>query len=77
MLEFLLALQQVEYDGWVSLDIVPQRESAVAACTQSIITLRNFLQLLARLDLAALRQAQAEMDAVETQRIVQQMIAAR
>lgn len=77
MLEFLLALQQVEYEGWVSLDIVPQRESAVAACTQSIITLRNFLQLLARLDLAALRQAQAEMDAVETQRIVQQMIAAR
>jgi xylose isomerase len=77
MLEFLLALQQVEYDGWVSLDIVPQRESAVAACTQSIITLKNFLQLLARLDLAALRQAQAEMDAIETQRIVQQMIAAR
>jgi hypothetical protein len=56
---------------------VPQRESAVAACTQSIITLKNFLQLLARLDLAALRQAQAEMDAIETQRIVQQMIAAR
>ena len=75
MLEFLLAVQQVEYEGWISLDIVPQRESAVAACTQSIITLRNFLKLLARLDLAALRQAQAEMDAVETQRIVQQMIA--
>lgn len=75
MLEFLLAIQQVEYQGWISLDIVPQRESAVAACTQSIITLRNFLKLLARLDLPTLRQAQAEMDAVETQRIVQQMIA--
>lgn len=75
MLEFLQAIQQVEYQGWISLDIVPQRESAVAACTQSIITLRNFLKLLARLDQGALRQAQVEMDAVETQRIVQQMIA--
>lgn len=74
MLEFLLALQQANYDGWLTIDIVPQRESAVAASEQTIVTLKLFQQLLAKLDLAALRKAQANMDAIETQRLVQAMI---
>ncbi len=74
--EFLHALAQVDYAGWISLDIVPRRESPIAACTRSIATLQGFQRLLAKLDLGALRQAQAELDSVETQRVVQQMLAA-
>ncbi|HEY5573865.1 MAG TPA: TIM barrel protein [Anaerolineales bacterium] len=74
-LEFLLALEQVEYEGWLTLDLVPTRESPVAACAQSIKTLKNFQRLIARLDRAALHRAQEELDAIETQRLVQEMIA--
>lgn len=76
MLEFLLALQRVGYDDWISLDLVPQRESPVEASAQSIVTLKNFQRLLTKLDLAALRQAQLEMNAVETQHLIQEMIVA-
>jgi xylose isomerase len=76
MLEFLFALQQVEYDGWLTLDIVPTRESPVAACAQSIVTLRNFLRLLSRLDRDGLAHAQAEMNSIASQRIVQALLGA-
>lgn len=75
ILEFLLTLEQVEYEGWLTLDLVPTRESPVAACAQSIKTLKNFQRLIARLDRAALHRAQEEHDAIETQRLVQEMIA--
>ena len=75
ILEFLLTLEQVEYEGWLTLDLVPTRESPVAACAQSIKTLKNFQRLIARLDRAALHRAQEELDAIETQRLVQEMIA--
>lgn len=75
MLEFLLALEKVEYDGWLTLDLVPTRESPVAACTQSIRNLQNFQRLISRLDRAALQEAQEELDAMVTQRIVQELFA--
>ena len=54
----------------IALAVIP-----VAASAQSIVTMKSFQRLLAKLDVDALRQAQAEMDAVETQRLVQEMIA--
>jgi L-rhamnose isomerase len=72
--EFLLALDKYGYDGWISLDIVPRRESAVSACRQSIISLQNMIKVMARIDLEALANAQASMDAVESQRIIQSLI---
>ncbi len=74
-LEFLLALEDADYDGWISLDIVPRRESPVKASAQSIRTLQNLLGLLSRLDHQALRGAQAEMDALAAQRLVQDLLA--
>ena len=74
MVEFLLTLDEVGYDGWLTLDLVPKRESVVAACTQSIRALEVYKGLLARLDRAALRKAQQEMDALETQRLIHEMI---
>jgi L-rhamnose isomerase len=73
--EFLLALEEADYDGWISLDIVPRRESPVKASTLSIRTLEHLLGLLSRLDREALRQAQTEMDAVAAQALVQDLLA--
>jgi hypothetical protein len=73
-LEFLLALDDYGYDDWISLDIVPRRESPVKACTQSMAAMEKIYSLIDRLDRAALAKAQAEMDAVETQRIIHQVI---
>jgi xylose isomerase len=69
-LEFLMALEDYGYTDWISLDIVPRRESPVKASTQSIQAMEHIYQMIARLDRVALAKAQAEMDAVETQRIV-------
>lgn len=75
MLEFLYTLEQVGYDDWLTLDLVPTRESPVHACAQSIVTLKNYQRTLAKLDIEALSQAQKELDAIETQRIIQEMVA--
>ncbi len=74
LLEFLLALDDFGYDGWITLDIVPRRELATAACARSIELLKTCYALLERLDRNALRAAQANQDAVESQRVVQQML---
>jgi hypothetical protein len=71
-----LALKEADYDGWISLDIVPRRESPVRASIQSIRSLENLLGLLDKLDRSALRAAQAEMDAVTAQHLVQELLAA-
>jgi xylose isomerase len=75
MLEFLWTLQQVDYEDWISLDIVPQRENVVAASARSIANLNIYQQLLARLDVVQIRQAQAELDALEAQKLVQELLA--
>lgn len=74
-LEFLLALKRYGYDGWITLDIVPRRESPVKASAQSIVNLKNMQRLIDSLDLAELANAQAGQDAIAAQRIVQQLIA--
>ncbi|MBE0690107.1 MAG: TIM barrel protein [Anaerolineae bacterium] len=70
MVEFLLTLDEVGYDEWLTLDLVPTRESVVDACAQSINALDIYARLIAKVDRTALRKAQQEMDAVETQRLV-------
>jgi L-rhamnose isomerase len=73
-LEFLLALERYGYQDWISLDIVPKRESAVQACRQSIRSLENILNAISRLDMKELVLAQDKMDAVQTQQIIQRLI---
>ncbi len=74
MVEFLLALDDSGYDGWLTLDLVPTREDVVAACTQSIRVLETYKRVIARLDRPALRAAQAEMDAVAVQRLIHEAL---
>jgi xylose isomerase len=75
MMEFLFSLDRVGYEGWLTLDLVPTRESPVDACIQSIVTLRNYQRLLDKLDLNKLLLAQQELDSVESQRIIQDLLA--
>jgi xylose isomerase len=74
MVEFLLTLDEVGYDGWLTLDLVPTREDVVAACAQSIRALDVYKELVRRIDRAALRQVQQEMDAVEAQRLIHETL---
>jgi xylose isomerase len=71
MIEFLLELERSGYPGWVTLDLVPKREDAVAACTRSIANLTHYLKFVERIDIEALKAAQSQMDAMESQRLVQ------
>jgi xylose isomerase len=74
MLEFLFTLDRIGYDDWLTLDIVPTRENIVDACTQSLVTLTNFQCLLENLNIDDLKAAQMEMDAIQTQRIIQSLL---
>lgn len=79
MLEFLLALRHVGYQGWLTLDVVPVREDIVEACQLSIRYIRD---MQARLDglyadqsrLTALEAAQSHLDAMQAQEIARQLI---
>ncbi len=70
MIEFLLTLDEVGYDGWLTLDLVPKREDVVAACSGSIRAMETYARLIASLDRTALHAAQAEMDAISIQRMI-------
>lgn len=70
MIEFLFALDEVGYDGWLSLDVIPKREPIVEACAHSIRVLDLYYHLIACLDRAALRDAQRDMDALTVQRLI-------
>jgi xylose isomerase len=74
MLEFLYTLNRVGYQDWLTLDIVPTRENIVDACTQSLVTLDNFQCLLQKLNEEEIQAAQAEMDAIASQRIFQNLL---
>ncbi len=74
MVEFLLVLEQVGYDGWITLDLVPKRESALGVCARSIANMQTYQRLAEKLDREQLKMAQGEQDALETQRLVQELI---
>lgn len=69
-LEFLLALRRIGWEKPILLDQFPFREDPVAAARASIDTMKKLDALLDRLDLQALKAAQAEQDALAAQRLV-------
>jgi xylose isomerase len=75
MMEFLFTLDQIGYDSWLTLDLVPTKESPVDACAQSIVSMMNYQRLLNRIDLEELKKAQQELDSIASQRIIQDMLA--
>jgi xylose isomerase len=73
-LEFLLALKQTNYQGWVSLDQFPFREDPVEASRLSIKNLKALMRMANHIDLAALAEAQSTMDAIASQTIISNLI---
>ncbi|MDR1387427.1 MAG: sugar phosphate isomerase/epimerase [Propionibacteriaceae bacterium] len=69
--EFFHTLRINDWEGVWQLDQFPFREDPVDAARTSIRTLKALHRALDRLDVAALRQAQAAQDAMAAQRVVQ------
>lgn len=69
-LEFLYWVMQVGYDGYLTLDIYPNREGGVAAASMSIRNIKGMVKMLKRFDWAELAEAQKRMRAIETLEIV-------
>jgi xylose isomerase len=69
-LEFLYWVMQVSYDGYITLDIYPNREGGVAAASMSIRNIKAMAEMLKCFDWAKLTEAQKRMRANETLEIV-------
>lgn len=73
-LEFIDALRRIGWTGLWALDQFPFREDPVEAARFSIKTLRAMDRLLDRLDLNALKAAQAAQDALAAQRLIHDLL---
>lgn len=73
-LEFVLALEQLGWDGPLLLDQFPFREDPVGAARASLRALRQLFAAAARLDRVALADAQARQDLLSATRVVHEAI---
>ena len=69
-LEAMLAVRQIGWEQPILLDQFPFREDPVKAARASISTLKKIDALLDRIDMNALRTAQANQDALAAQQII-------
>ncbi len=69
-LEFFYSLKEVDYTGIVSLDIAPRKEDPVDACNLCFENMDALLNVVDRIDMNALREAQNNHDAIAAQRII-------
>lgn len=67
--EFLHALAQVDYRGWLTIDITPFREDAVKACQLNLDVVTDLQELVSRMDWDAMATAQVTHDAISAHRI--------
>jgi xylose isomerase len=73
-LEFLYWCQQTKYDGWISLDMYPYREDSAAAADMAIRNLVSMWKMVNKINVPALKKAQQNMGALETQEVVRKLI---
>ena len=73
-LEFFLEVRKIGWDQPIFLDQFPFREDPVEAARTSINTIRAIDAALDRIDLDALKQAQAEQDALAAQAILTELL---
>lgn len=73
-LEFFLEVRKIGWDDPIFLDQFPFREDPVEAARTSIHTIRAIDAALDRLDLDALRDAQAQQDPLAAQRILTELL---
>jgi xylose isomerase len=73
-LEFFLELRKIGWEEPIVLDQFPFREDPVEAARTSINTIRAIDAALDRMDLDALREAQAGQDALVAQRVLTELL---
>ena len=69
-MEYLIALRDIGWSDPVLLDQFPFREDPVAALTRSLETITMLDEACARVDRAALTEAQSRQDALAAQAIL-------
>jgi len=74
LLEFLFWLQEINYQGWYSLDIFPYREDPIEACEISIKNIKSILKLLGKLDKEKIKQALKTHNYLQISSLVRQVI---
>lgn len=73
-LEVLFWLQNIGYKGWYSLDLFPQREDPVEACSRSIRIMESLARMAARLDRQRLTQLVESRDALGVLELLSQIL---
>ncbi|MGB9877125.1 MAG: sugar phosphate isomerase/epimerase family protein [bacterium] len=73
-IEFLLYCKLTNYQGWLTLDMFPYREDAVAAADMALRNIEAMWELVNKIDIEELKRAQETMDAVETQKVIRKLI---
>jgi xylose isomerase len=73
-LEFFHAVREIGWEEPILLDQFPFREDPVEAARTSIRTIRAIDGALDRIDLEALRDAQARQDALAAQRVLTDLL---
>lgn len=67
--EFFWLLQEMDYQGWITLDISPYREDALEAARVSLSLILDIADVLSRVDREALKEAQKTANALEAAKI--------
>jgi len=73
-LEFLMYLKEIDYDGYLGLDMFPYREDSVEACSLSIKNIEAMLEKLEDFDMDELRRVQDKQDAVQIHEVARKLL---
>jgi sugar phosphate isomerase/epimerase len=73
-IELCYALRKVEYDGWCSVDIFPNRENAFECARESVLYMAMFNRMVDAIGLETLKACVEKGDAANTLRIVREKL---
>lgn len=73
-LEFLYYLKKLNYEGVITLDQFPYREDPIETAALSIKNLKALAGLLEKVDFKKLKEAQQNLNAISTQRIISNIL---
>ena len=73
-LEFFYWLKRCDYDGWYVLDVFPYREDGMAAFQQCVTNMEMMFGMVAEIDEKSLGDAMSRSDAVESCKVLWQLL---
>jgi xylose isomerase len=74
ILEYLMVLEDMGYDGWYGLDYFPYREDIVRAAEISIANVKALREVAGRIDRAKLDELRAAPDAIDVQQYLHEVM---